>query len=301
MNLNHLEYFQCLAEFQHYAQAADKLHISQSNLSYAITSLENELGIKLFEKRGRNVTLTDNGIIFLKYVNRALNELNTGRLVVRERTAEEVRVVRVSAFRIHSLSEILQEFYQQKEYEGIRVEVSHQKTVDIIQSLKNHKIEIGLCSYPIVDHTLDFLPALQQRIVVLLPNDHPLATREYVDLTEIADLPIIIPHGSDGMRSRIVSLFTLIGVCPQFACEADSSNAAAHLVSIKQGIALTVDNPMLHNSKISIVPLRHPPHTFYTYLVTKKGNLSASACKLKDYILGKQLAYQMVPPYENNL
>ena len=66
MNLYHLRYFVTLAHLEHYTKAADVLAITQPSLSHAISSLEEELGVKLFEKNGRNVSLTKYGKSFLK-------------------------------------------------------------------------------------------------------------------------------------------------------------------------------------------------------------------------------------------
>ena len=72
MNLNQLTYFAVTARHQHFTRAAEELFISQPSLSYAISSLEEELGIRLFEKKGRNVVLTKYGRLFLGHVERAL-------------------------------------------------------------------------------------------------------------------------------------------------------------------------------------------------------------------------------------
>ena len=77
MNLYHLRYFSTLAHIEHYTKAADILAITQPSLSYAISTLEEELGVKLFEKNGRNVTLTKYGKVFLKDVEEVLNRLDS--------------------------------------------------------------------------------------------------------------------------------------------------------------------------------------------------------------------------------
>ena len=78
MNLNHLQYFVKLAYLEHYTKAAKDLSITQPSLSHAISSLEEELGTKLFEKQGRNVSLTKYGKTFLKYVEKSLEYLQEG-------------------------------------------------------------------------------------------------------------------------------------------------------------------------------------------------------------------------------
>ena len=75
MTLNQLGYFYQAAVLQHFNQAAEKINISEPSLSRSITALENELGVTLFEKRGRNVTLTKACEIFLEHVTQILDDV----------------------------------------------------------------------------------------------------------------------------------------------------------------------------------------------------------------------------------
>ena len=74
MNLSQLKYFVTLARLEHYTKAAEELEISQPSLSYAMTMLEQELGTKLFQKKGRNIVLTKYGKFFLDYVEQSLQD-----------------------------------------------------------------------------------------------------------------------------------------------------------------------------------------------------------------------------------
>ena len=87
MNLNQLYYFRTLADYEHYTRAAEELHITQPTLSKAISSLEQELGAYLFEKKGRNVVLTKQGKHYLEYVKAALSELERGNDYLRKEQA----------------------------------------------------------------------------------------------------------------------------------------------------------------------------------------------------------------------
>ena len=78
MNLNHLLYFRTLAQYEHYHKASEVLHITQPSLSNAIHHLEEDLGVALFEKRGRGVRLTEQGARYLEYVNSAFHDLDLG-------------------------------------------------------------------------------------------------------------------------------------------------------------------------------------------------------------------------------
>ena len=79
MNFQHLEYFNELAETQYMAQAAEKLGISQTTLSYAVKKLEEELGVPLLEREGRNIRLTVYGKVFKEYSEAGVQQIQEGR------------------------------------------------------------------------------------------------------------------------------------------------------------------------------------------------------------------------------
>ena len=83
MNLNYLLYFQTLAKYEHYGKAAEELHITQPSLSKAIRNLEQDLGVELFEKSGRGIRLSSQGVHYLDYVDKALHELRLGNDILR--------------------------------------------------------------------------------------------------------------------------------------------------------------------------------------------------------------------------
>ena len=75
MTLNQMIYFQTIAKHEHFRLAATELNLSQPSLSRSIATLEDELGVILFERKGRNVALTKSGKLFLEHVNRILDEV----------------------------------------------------------------------------------------------------------------------------------------------------------------------------------------------------------------------------------
>ena len=96
MNYNVLRYFSVLASVEHYTIAAARLGISQPSLSSAIHNLEAELGgVKLFEKAGRNIRLTDEGRFYQEKVDAALNELHSASLLLRDSKISAPVVIRM--------------------------------------------------------------------------------------------------------------------------------------------------------------------------------------------------------------
>ena len=102
MTLAQLQYFQALAHILHYTRTAEELHIAQPSLSYSINELEKELGVKLFNKEDRKITLTMYGEQFLPYVESALATINDGTEALRQMSGSAMQIIRLGYF--HSIS-----------------------------------------------------------------------------------------------------------------------------------------------------------------------------------------------------
>ena len=96
MNLNQLQYFKILAQEEHYTRAAQMLSITQPSLSHAIAQLEEELGTRLFEKKGRNIVLTRYGKLFLSYVEESLKVLEEGVQRTRELNGSKEGIIHLA-------------------------------------------------------------------------------------------------------------------------------------------------------------------------------------------------------------
>ena len=149
MNLNQLHYFSRLAETQHYTKAAEELDISQPSLSHAISSLEKELGTRLFEKQGRNVVLTKYGAIFQEYVDESLKVLETGVKKVRSLTGQTEGLVELAY--IYTLGSefvprIVSDFIRTHEELKVRFHFTVGNTSEVIQGIKEERFDIGFCS-----------------------------------------------------------------------------------------------------------------------------------------------------------
>ena len=270
MNLQHLYYFQSLAETEHYAKSAELLHTTTSNLNYAISALEQELQAPLFQKVGRNIRLTPSGEIFLAYAANATSELEAGKLAVQRALRSYCsESLRVAAFRLHATSRIIKE-YNQQAHIPLEVQMSHMKTPALLAGLLDHSIDIGFCTYTDDNPKLFLFPVDIQHLVALVPPQHNLSQKASLTMSDISQYPVIIPHGSDGMHSRICSLFHKLGLPCNIACQADSINAAANLSSIGRGITITVDFPILSYFDVNIIPIVGIPEPFFLYCAYAK-------------------------------
>ena len=151
MNLQHLKYFDVLAKEQHYTRSSKLLNVTQPSLSNAISTLEEELGVPLFEKKGRNVVLTKPGAIFHEYVIKTLNVLNEGIETVTKisRGSGCISFAFLPVLGTTYVPKLVQEFQQTHPDQEISFDfhTSTGVTKKIIDGIKNMNYDIGICSY----------------------------------------------------------------------------------------------------------------------------------------------------------
>ena len=273
MNLKHLEYFRILASLEHYTQAADQLFITQPTLTNAISVLEKELGTQLFEKKGRNTHLTKYGRFFLTYVNTALDTLEKGEKELRQLTSPShgtIDFAFIYTLGPHFVPRMIQAFSNEAGNENISFSFKQGNTKDIIQGLKDGKFDLAFCSFLEDEPDIDFIPLVQQELVIIVPPNHPLSNCDSINLKETADYPFVYFNKQSGVRPLIDSLFKKVGITPKIACEVEEDNAMAGLVSINYGIAIIPRIWLLDHYDVKILPIRSPLHERFIYIASMK-------------------------------
>lgn len=289
MNLNQLYYFEKLAELEHYTKAAEQLSISQPSLSHAISSLEDELGIFLFEKQGRNVRLTKPGRIYLSYVKNALNELKLGKNQIKKLTSiseGHIDLAYISSIGAYFIPNLMSSFLKNKQYKNIRFLCNEGSTAKLITGLKKEKYDLVFCSHVHNEPHIEFVPICEQKLVVIVPKNHPLANNDYISLKDTLPYNLVYYTKESGLRAIVDDLFTSIGANPKISSEVAEDNSIAGLVAANMGIAVVTDNPTIRNFDLKILPLTSLPYKRYVYLAFVKNRyLPPAAQEFKNYTI----------------
>ena len=152
MNLDHLRYFKTIAECEHYGRAAEILHVSQPNLNYAVTQLESELGVPLFEKAGRNVRLTRYGRLFLQSVTESLQKLDESTRALQELGTGGGLVLLGSIRKLaaQTVPELMHGFLAQPGQECVRFELHTESgfSRDLLQAVAEERLDMAFVSHP---------------------------------------------------------------------------------------------------------------------------------------------------------
>lgn len=288
MNLRQLYYFRTIAELEHYTRAAEKMYVSQSSLSHAIQELENELNAEFFVKKGRNVELTKYGQLFLPYVQQSLETLETGIAKLNDYINPNTGTVVMAG--LPSLAQFAPDIIVRYVSETNRVDVRlqfHQGAtyyhlrdqllegaVDLVFSPEIDDPKVGSCY--IGEHPL----------VVLVPQGHPLAQRDSVDLRELDQENFIAFDTGCQIRGVTDQIFRELGVHPNITTETAQDLIIDGLVAANHGVAI-IPYPLggvPYNTKLLPIANDIPPRKLYL-MWNKEQYLPPAAEYFRDFIV----------------
>ena len=256
MTLLQLQYFETLARMLHYTRAAEELHIAQPSLSYSISELEKELGVKLFEKQNRKIGLTEYGERFLPYVQKSLMIMDEGANVLKQMAGTVPLVIRLGYF--HSISAslipaIVEEVYREPENQEIRFHFTEDTSFDVFNLLKNGKLDLAFCAHR--DTWADSITVMKQPLYLTVPIDHPLAERPFVSFEDFAREPLVMLDKPSSLRIQIDRIFTQRGVIPNVVFEVRECNAALQYVALKFGVTIVPEVPAMKTERVRAIPI----------------------------------------------
>ena len=268
MNLSHLRYFLKLAELQHYTKASEVLDITQPSLSHAVSQLERELGVPLFEREGRNIVITRQGKQLYEYVMPALSMLDEGVDAVSHLKlgAGCIDVGLLRTLGSELVPSLVRGFLKERSELELTFRFHTGLTPDLLQSLKDKQIDLAFCSKRPGEVGVSFYPVARQELVLLVPNNHPLAGRQSIHLEETLSYRHIAFSKASGLRPIVDSLFRKIGQMPDIVFEIAEDEVIAGMVAHGFGIAVVPRFPMLTTIDAKIITIDSPAWERLFYL-----------------------------------
>lgn len=267
MNIEYLKYFSELAKIQHYGKAAKALNISQPGLSHAIKSLEEEYGVPLFQKEGRNVSLSHYGKELMKDVDEILGAyLRLEERAVGLRTEEKtVRIGSVYPLAPGTIPHMLREFGATFPFI-----IYNRMTPKIAEGLLDGKYDIGFCSDLLKSDEIEYYPIRDSYIAVVVPKGHPLENRERISLKETAGYPQIMFSKTSGFRTLQEQIFAEEGIKVKPVCAAEEIEVITGLVENGFGISVLpyMDIVRLHN--VVTIPVKTSGWNSKFYIARRK-------------------------------
>ncbi|MBI1201152.1 MAG: LysR family transcriptional regulator [Rhodopseudomonas sp.] len=284
-----LEAFLSIAERGSFQRAAAHLNLSQTAISHRMRKLEEEIGLMLFARTTREVTLTRAGIEFLPKAQKALAELELSFDDLKQQGAkrrERLDIACLPAFAINYLPPILRKFHNAQPDVQVRMYETPSTAIgDLVQS---GEVEFGLSVVKTNQWDLDVEMISSSPLVLACLAKHPLAKKRSVGWAELCNLPMIRVGGKTAVRPIIDAALSAARVTLNWQYEVQHVETAVNLVEVGLGMAIVprIDVVLHRGRGLVSVPLRSPQLICTYGLVTRRGMpLSPPAASLRAVII----------------
>jgi len=242
VELRQLRYFVVIADEGNFSRAAERLRISQPPLSTQIKSLEEELGVPLFNRSNRGVSLTAAGAVFAEEARAVLARLEHARNKALQTDRGDVGLLSIGFVSIADYSILpptLKSF--RTRFPLVEVEL-HELTTDAqVRELRAGRLDLGIGLAPVDEPDLEFEAVLHEELLLAVPTTHRAAkTAGALDLRTLAKENFIIPPRelAPGLYDLILSHCRSFGFTPRITQHARQMQTVIGLVSSGMGIAL---------------------------------------------------------------
>ena len=270
MNYNYLRYFSVLAQVEHYTLAAARLGISQPSLSSAIHNLETELGgVRLFEKVGRNIRLTEEGRYFREKVDSALLELQTASATLRDSKVIAPVIIRlgvISGSLSGTVAREISEYVRQND--RIRFSIRESSAEDLMDLVRQEKLDMAIVDSTNRDRSLHFRKLGQQGLYAALPSSNPLAASESLLPQQIASMPQIVFNNT--IENSFDQWASGDSAGQHIVCTVNTVQSALDLVAADVGVALIPASCIPAREDISCVPMLNLHQALYMCILYDK-------------------------------
>lgn len=250
MDLRHLRYFVAVAEAGHMTRAAATLGIQQPPLSQQIRALEARLGMALFHRHAKGVTLTDGGRVFLDEARRLLADMAAMQHRMERLARGQQGVLSVaftSSAAAHAFTPAaLRE--SRSRYPDIELQLSEHNAAEITEAVAAARLHCGLLRVPVSrPDGVALETLLREPVVVALPNDHALARRTTrggkpapVSLRDLEGERLILVRrpGAPGLYANLLALCEEAGFVPLIAAEVERMMTNLNLVAAGAGVSV---------------------------------------------------------------
>ena len=229
-----------------FTRAADELHLTQSGVSHAIMALEEELGLTLLN-RGRNgISLTSDGLIVIPHIKEICSVQHKLEEEIKDLKSLGTGMVRIGTFTSVSvwwLPGILRDFRIQ--WPNIEFEILPGDYNEIETWISEGRVDCGFLRLP-TKQNLDCDPVYSDKLVVLIPEDHPLASRKAISAQALTQYPYISPD--EGKDYEIDAVFDFYKIKPRIQYTAKDDPTIMAMVGNGLGISILPELVVKHSS-----------------------------------------------------
>lgn len=255
--LRHIRAFLKIAETRNFTRAANDLHVSQSALTVQVQQLEENLGVRLFDRNKRGVTLTAAGRDVFGPLQRLFNDAQTIVEHARDLSSASTGFVSIAALPTvcaGPLPELVRSFLES--HPGIRVQISDVVAERVREAVLKREVDFGIGTLHGRDAELRATPLFQDRLVVFAPPGQLLSEKHAITLREASAYGLILPGRASSVREAVEAIAHRERLLLDIRYETNFMPTALAFVRANLGIAILPETAAgSDSSDFRVVPL----------------------------------------------
>lgn len=242
MNLLYLSYFLEIAKKEHLTKAAEELHITQPALSRTLASLEQELGVKLFERDKKKLRLNENGRILQRSAERIFAELNDLRQQLTD--AKDIvsgRLCIGSSFPEREpdiVQQCILEFMQK--YPDVAINYMQTSPQQLLRALDERQIDVAITTLPIHSSDIEWHEVFTEKLGVLMSRDHPLAQERELHVAQLRNERFFCNNANSDNRDLTIEFCHKAGFEPEIFFQGFFPQLIGKAVSEGKGVSFLI-------------------------------------------------------------
>jgi LysR family transcriptional regulator, hydrogen peroxide-inducible genes activator len=244
MNLQQLEYILAVDKHRHFAKAAEACFVTQPTLSMMIQKLEDELGIKIFDRKKQPVQPTEEGKAIVARARQIMADVAHLREYTQERQHDvsgDIRMAIIPTLAPYLLPLFLNSLM--KRYGQLKVRIRELVTKDIVSQLKQGEVDIGIMATPLHEPALHEVPVFYEEFLAYAADEEPIAKKKYILPKDIDLSKLWILEEGHCLRDQIFNL-----------CELKKKDAHSDRLHYQAGSLETLKNLVDSNQGVTILP-----------------------------------------------
>ncbi|WP_139990891.1 LysR family transcriptional regulator [Paenibacillus paridis] len=281
MELTQLEYFLKVARMEHLTKAAESLSITQPALSHSILKLEAELGVPLFERKGRNLKINRYGLMFSKHVEKILQEVQRGKKEIEEHSNPDSGVIHLAYLNILGVDlipNLIRDY--QKMNPAISFELSQGDKGAILNQVEEGYSDLMITSEKPINDTFEWVPMLSLPLYLVVSIEHRLAKKTSVSLGEITGEPFVGLKHNCSLKNSLLTRVHHMNFTLASTYDAEDLQTVAGFVAAGLGISVLPKTAGLNIEGLRWIPIEEEGWCWEVGLQLKKARYLSPATNL---------------------
>lgn len=278
MEVHQLRYFCAVAETGSFTRAAEREQVAQPSLSQQIMKLEEELGVRLFDRLGRSVRLTDPGQVFLPRARAILAEMRAAKEEVAERQSTvsgPVCIGVIPTIAPYFLPSRIAVF--SRKYPQAAITVVEDVTVHLLDRLRGGLVDMAIMALPARGHDLDCSPLLTERLFAILPKNHPLARKRSLMMKELRQESFLLLRDDHCFRDTAMEVCKRARILPQIVFESGQFSSIVAMVTAGLGVSIVPEMALAREAGCSFVQIADERASRVVGVASVKGHFLSRA------------------------